>query len=93
MAFHDKVQSKPFPPKLIKPTVSNVVNHGDHHHGDIHDFSFTHKDYITITDRLRDPKLVVNPSRVGCYIVHWAGCGDPTKELNVNDFGEFGVWV
>lgn len=32
---------------------------------------------------LMHPKLVVDPNRVGCYIVHWAGCGDETKELPI----------
>lgn len=33
--------------------------------------------------QLRDPKLVVDPNRVGCLIVHWAGCGDKTVTLDL----------
>jgi hypothetical protein len=34
-----------------------------------------HHVYKVIEPHLDDPKLVVNPNAVGCYIVHWAGCG------------------
>ena len=42
------------------------------------------KNRYTVTDKLRDPKLLVNPNEVGCYIVHWAGCGKQTKVLPVD---------
>lgn len=35
--------------------------------------------------KLMHPKLVVNPNKVGCYIVHWAGCGAETKMVPISD--------
>jgi hypothetical protein len=34
-----------------------------------------HHVYKVIEPPLDHPKLLVNPNAVGCYIVHWAGCG------------------
>jgi hypothetical protein len=45
-------------------------------------FSFTNSRYAVIQPKLMHPKLAVNPNKVGCYIVHWAGCGAPTKVLS-----------
>jgi len=40
--------------------------------------SFSNSKYAEIKDKLQHPKLVVDPNAVGCYIVHWAGCGEET---------------
>jgi hypothetical protein len=46
--------------------------------------SFTKQRY-TYSGKLNDPKLLVNPDKVGCYIVHWAGCGVPTHRLPIEN--------
>ena len=42
--------------------------------------SFTNTHY-KITEKLQHPKLIVNPDKAGCYLMHWSGCGDPTVTL------------
>jgi hypothetical protein len=49
-----------------------------HNHPELKHLSFTDTKYKLINTKLNHPKLVVDPSSVGCYIVHWAGCGSET---------------
>lgn len=49
---------------------------------EIDHFSFE-KSIYKQADSLRDPKLLVDPNAVGCFIVHWAGCGKETKLIDV----------
>ena len=41
---------------------------------EIHNFSLTQRQ-ISMGTALTDKKLIVNPDYVGCFIMHWAGCG------------------
>ena len=41
---------------------------------DLPQLSFTSNSYV-LADKLRDLKLILNPNRTGCMIMHWAGCG------------------
>lgn len=59
------------------------------HDGELKYLSFTERKYKK-SERLRDPKLLVDPSRAGCFIIHWSGCinqkftGNPSLH-NVNE--------
>ena len=44
--------------------------------------SFSKSKYGMHPDKLSDPKLIINPDKVGCFIMHWAGCGDATEFLS-----------
>ena len=49
-----------------------------HNHPELKHLSFGDTQYKQISPKLNHPKLIVDPSSVGCYIVHWAGCGAGT---------------
>lgn len=53
-------------------------------HAELKHFSFTNSVYKVVPDKLAHPKLLVDPNAVGCYIVHWAGCGEPTHVVPVD---------
>ena len=60
---------------------------------DITTISLTKSTLMLNDHLLSDPKLVVDPNRVGCFIVHWAGCGDvtirsPVERLYIIHFEE-----
>jgi hypothetical protein len=43
--------------------------------------SFANRKY-KVTEKLNDPKLIVDPDEAGCYFMHWNACGAPTKILD-----------
>ena len=53
----------------------------DTKHSEALTMSLTKSELSVHSHVLRDPKLVVDPNRVGCYIVHWAGCGDKSENV------------
>lgn len=48
---------------------------------EIETMSLSQSEVMISSRPLAHPKLVVDPNKVGCYIVHWAGCGAQTRIL------------
>lgn len=47
--------------------------------GELKYLSFTDRKYKK-SDKLQHPKLLVDPTQAGCFMIHWSGCGSTTSK-------------